>query len=79
MRNVDLYFFYKHSVRFILLHKFSYLSNTFIVPSINKIICFFSLSKLEDYDDVQVYIIFICLSFFLVVLHILLDSNLFLV
>ena len=65
MSSVDLYFYYKHSVRFIMLNKYPFLKNTFLVPLVNKIICFFSLSKLEDYDDVQVYIIFICLSFFL--------------
>ena len=79
MRNVDFYFFYKHSVRFIMLNKYPFLENTLLVPLVNKIICFFSLSKLEDFDDVQVYIIFIYLSFFLVVLLILVDLNLFLI
>ena len=79
MRNVDFYFYYKHLVRFIMLNKYPFLENTFLVPSVNKIICFFSLSKLEDYDDVQVYITFIYLSFFLVILLILLYLNLFLI
>lgn len=79
MRNVDFYFYYKHSVRFIMLNKYPFLENTYLVPSVNKIICFFSLSKLEDFDDVQVYITFICSNFFLVVLLILLDLNLFLI
>lgn len=67
MRHIDFYFFYKYSIRFVLLNKLGLVVNTFQMPNFSKLICFFSLIKLEDFDDVQVYIICIYLSFFLVV------------
>jgi len=51
----DPYFFYKYSLRYILLNKFNYLLNTYEFPNINKLVYSFSLSRIDDLDDVQIY------------------------
>lgn len=52
---VDFNFFYKYSVRQILLHKLVVLQNRFCIPQISKLVYFFNLTKIEDLDDVQIY------------------------
>lgn len=65
MQLVDYSFYFKNTIRFVLMHKIGYISNTYDIPYIKKLLFFFSINRLEDIDDVQGYIIFICLSFFL--------------
>lgn len=74
-------FFYKNITRFILLNKLSnsLVKNTYNIPYIRKLKFFFTLNKLEDLDDVQIYIIYIYLNFFLVNVRLLLNINLFLI
>ena len=66
----DYYFFYKYSLRFILFNKLNNISNIFVIPVINKLLFFFSINKLEDLDEVQGYIIYIYLNFFLDEMHV---------
>ena len=51
---VDYNFFIKYLVRFIINHKLNIL-NTYDKIFIKKIIFFFQVSKLEDFDDIQGY------------------------
>ena len=62
---IDYYFYYKYNLRFLLLLKHSTINNTHAIPSFVKMVLFFSLYKIDDIDDVQCYIIFIYLNFFL--------------
>ena len=52
---IDYNFFYKNSVRTLLFYKLFSLTNIKEIPSLSKLICSFSLSKIDDCDDVQVY------------------------
>jgi hypothetical protein len=52
---LDYHFTYKNTLRFLLLHKLGSSNNTYNLPSINKLIFFFSLRKLEDLDSSEVY------------------------
>ena len=51
---IDFSFFYKYSIRQILINKI-YIDNTYSLPNIKKIILFFSLVNIEDRDIVQIY------------------------
>lgn len=62
----DYYFFYKYLVRFIISYKFNIIRNTYQLIAIKKLILFFAILNVEDIDDVQGYIIYIYLNFFLV-------------
>lgn len=66
MLQVDYYFFYKYTIRFILMQKLNCIKNTYNIPNLKKLLFYFSINKLEDIDEVQGYIIYIYLSFFLV-------------
>jgi hypothetical protein len=55
MLEYDYYFFYKYLVRNILIYKLVRLQNAYIIPSIKKILFFFSLNNILDVNDVQVY------------------------
>ena len=55
MLKVDLNFFYKNVIRFILLNKLNNISNTYSIPYIYKLFLFFPLIKIEDVDHVQSY------------------------
>ena len=65
MQLVDYSFYFKNTIRFVLLHKIGYLLNTYDIPYIKKLLFFFAVTRLEDIDDVQGYITCIYLSFFL--------------
>jgi hypothetical protein len=39
----------------LLLHKLGYKKNIYTIPSINKLVFFFSLKKLEDLDSPEIY------------------------
>jgi hypothetical protein len=62
----DYFFFYKYLVRFISIYKFNIIKNTYQLMAIKKLILFFAILNIEDIDDVQGYIIYIYLNFFLV-------------
>jgi len=47
--------FYKYTIRNIIIHKYGQFTNSYQIPSINKIIYTFRLYKLEDLDDIQIY------------------------
>lgn len=53
--NIDYYFFYKYSVRNLLVHKIPFIINTYNVPKIIRISLSFSLRKLEDIDTAEAY------------------------
>jgi hypothetical protein len=61
---MDLYFVYKYNLRNILINKIGYYNNSYQIPNINKLILFFSLKKLDDLDDVQIYNYFYLFKFF---------------
>lgn len=63
---LDSYSTYKYTIRNIIFRKNMYIYNSYMIPKISKIMYSFKLNKLEDLDDVQVYIIYIFLNFFLV-------------
>jgi hypothetical protein len=54
MRAIDYTFFYKNSVRSLVIHK-AYLKNTLSISVISKLIFIFPLNRIEDTDDVQIY------------------------
>ncbi len=63
MLRSDFLFNYLNVTRFILLHK-DLSRNNFLIPNLNKIICYFPLKNLEDLDDVRVYNYFYFFKFF---------------
>jgi hypothetical protein len=63
--NIDFFFTYKYSLRFLLINKIVNIKNSYNIPNIQKIIFFFSLKKLEDIDNVQIYNNFYLFRFFL--------------
>ncbi len=63
---VDYYSIYKNIIRNLIIRKHGLIINSYKIPKISKIIYSFKLHKLEDLDDVQIYIIYIFLNFFLV-------------
>lgn len=63
--NIDFLFTYKYTIRFLLINKLGYIKNTYSVPKIKKLIFYFSLKKLIDLDDVQIYNNFYLIKFFL--------------
>lgn len=62
----DYYSLYKNITRNLILRKNGLIINSYKIPNISKISYSFRLYKLEDLDDVQIYIIYIFLNFFLV-------------
>lgn len=64
MLNTDILFNYHNINRFILLHKLG-INNSFLVPNLNKFICYFSLKHLDDLNDVRIYNYFFFFKFFL--------------
>src|SRR3546814_17749611 len=63
MLRSDFLFNYFNITRFVLLHK-DLTKNNFLIPNLNKIICYFPLKNLEDLDDVRVYNYFYFFKFF---------------
>lgn len=63
--NIDFLFTYKYTLRFLLINKLGSIKNTYNIPKIKKLIFYFSLKKLIDLDDVQIYNNFYLLKFFL--------------
>lgn len=63
MTRTDILFNYNNITRFLLLHKLS-IDNTFLIPSLSKLVCYFSIKNLEDLSDVKIYNYFFFLKFF---------------
>lgn len=63
--NIDFFFTYRYTLRFLLLNKLGNIVNIYEIPKIKKIIFLFSLKKLEELDDVQIYNSFYFFKFFL--------------
>jgi hypothetical protein len=63
--NLDFLFTYKYTLRFLLINKLNSINNTYNIPKIKKLIFYFSLKKLIDIDDIQIYNNFYLLKFFL--------------
>lgn len=76
---VDYKFFYKFTVRSLMIFKFKKIQNTYAIPIISKLVLFFSLVNIDDVHMVQGYIILIYFVFFLDVRLILHAKNLFLI
>ena len=55
MLKTDYNFFYKYVVRSILFNKLNNITNSYSIPYINKLVLFFSISKIEDIDHVRGY------------------------
>lgn len=55
MRRIDLFFNYKYSFRFLLAAGNIKLLNSFALPKVSKIVCFFNLNELSDLNDVRIY------------------------
>lgn len=53
--NVDFFFTYKYTLRFLLINKLGFLKNSYNIPCISKLFFFFFLNKLKDIDDIQIY------------------------
>ena len=53
--NIDLFFTYKYTLRFLLTQKLDACYNTYTIPNISKLILYFSLNKLEDLDSIEIY------------------------
>lgn len=80
MLNLDYFFTYKNSLKFLILLKLNQknYNSIYSLPFISKLNFFFSLSKVTDKDNIAVYIIFIYLNFFLVKMLFYLNLNLIL-
>ena len=52
---MDYYFLYKYISRQVLINKLGYITNTYKLPQISRLLFSFSLNRLEDLDDVQGY------------------------
>ena len=66
MLNIDFYFTYKNTLRFLLLLKLNSLKyiNTYNLPILSKLKIFFSLSKFLDKDNISIYNYFYLFKFF---------------
>jgi len=66
MIDIDHYFTYKNSLRFLSLLKLGlyYNKNTYAVPFLTKLSFFFSLSKSVDKDNISIYNYFYLFKFF---------------
>lgn len=66
MLNLDYFFTYKYSLRFLIILKLSnfYNKNTYNLPFLSKLSFFFSLSKSEDKDNISFYNYFYLFKFF---------------
>lgn len=53
--NIDLFFTYKYTLRFLLIQKLGYKYNTYTLPNISNLIFYFSIKKLEDIDNIEIY------------------------
>lgn len=60
----DLFFSYKHTLRFLLIHKCGYFSNTFQLPNIKYLYLYFTLNDITDIDDVSSFNYFYLFKFF---------------
>lgn len=63
MDRFDVLFNYNNITRFILLHKLSSV-NSFSIPNVYKLVCFFSIKNLDDMTDVKIYNYFYFFKFF---------------
>jgi hypothetical protein len=52
---IDLFFTYKYTIRFLLSHKLINNYNIHTIPNISKLVLYFSLNKLEDIDSIEIY------------------------
>lgn len=52
---IDFFFFYKYTLRSLLVYKSFGLTNTYSIPYVYKFLCFFSMRSIEDVDQVQIY------------------------
>jgi hypothetical protein len=52
---IDFEFYYKNSIRYLLLNKLGYLTNLYSIPNISKLIFKFLLSHIENVNDIQSY------------------------
>jgi len=55
MQTIDYSFFYKNSVRSLLLFKYVKLINSYGIPKISKFNYSFLISNILDTDDIQIY------------------------
>ena len=65
LNTVDYFFNYKYIARFILLHKSNCFFNTHELPLLRGLLFYFSISGLEDLDDVRTFNYFYIFRFFL--------------
>jgi hypothetical protein len=61
---IDYAFHYKHVSRFILLHQSAHIRNTYMIPTVDKVILFFSIRHWENLEDVSLYNYYYLFRFF---------------
>lgn len=64
LNTVDYFFNYKYLARFLLLHKIDCFENTFQLPRLRSLVFYFTISGLEDLDDVRTFNYFYLFHFF---------------
>lgn len=64
MLMMDYTFFYKYTIRSLLMHKCKKIKNTLEIPLIMKIYFTFPLRRISDIDDKQVYNYLYLLKFY---------------
>lgn len=55
LSTVDYTFFYKNVVRFILCQKALGIKNSYNIPYISKLVCYFSVAKIDDWTSAEYY------------------------
>ena len=55
MRKIDLFFNYKYTFRFLLASSMIDIVNTFTLPYLNKLVCYFPLRELIELNDARIY------------------------
>lgn len=61
---VDYFFTYKHVLRFLLLQKYIYFYNTFMIPFLRSLLVFISVNKLLQLDDPRSFNYFYLFRFY---------------
>jgi len=52
---MNAHYFYTESYRLLMLNKLNIRTNNFAIPKIAKLLYFFTLTKIDDIDNVEIY------------------------
>jgi hypothetical protein len=64
MRSIEAFFNYKYTLRFLLVNSIERIANIFMIPCLDKIVCYFPLHALSDLLDARIYNYFYFFKFF---------------